>query len=74
MNDSHVKAREMQVMVPQSRVGEMQVTGNPIKMSDYPVQYVKGSPDLGEDNDEVFGGLGFTPEQLAQFRADGVIG
>lgn len=74
MNDSHVKAREMQVMVPQSRVGEMQVTGNPIKMSDYPVQYVKGSPDLGEDNDEVFGGLGFMPEQLAQFRADGVIG
>ncbi len=74
MNDPHVKAREMQVMVPHSRVGEMQVTGNPIKMSDYPVQYVKGSPDLGEDNDEVFGGLGFTPEQLAQLRADGVIG
>lgn len=74
VNDEHVKAREMQVKVSHPRVGEMQITGNPIKMSDYPVQYYKASPDLGEDNDEIFSSIGFTAEQIAEFRAQGAIG
>jgi len=74
VEDPHVKAREMQVTVRHPRVGEMLITGNPIKMSEHPVRYLKASPDLGEDNDEIMRGLGFSDEQTAACRAKGVIG
>lgn len=74
VEDEHIKVREMQVMVPHKRVGDMLVTGNPIKMSDYPVIYKKACPDLGENNDEVMIELGYTTEQIEGFRTEGIIG
>jgi formyl-CoA transferase len=40
-------------------------------MSDSPVQ-VRRSPLLGEHNAEVYGELGYSPEQLAALRDAGV--
>ncbi len=71
-----VEVREMLVKVPRpndGHEGELTVIGNPIKMSEYPVQYLKSAPLLGEDNDAIFGALGFTEEQLAAYRAEGAI-
>ena len=31
------------------------------------------SPDLGEHTSEVLGELGYTPDQIARLRADGMI-
>ena len=42
-------------------------------MEETPCQYYTAAPDLGEDNEEIFKELGFTEEQLAQYRAAGVI-
>ena len=72
--DPHVIEREMFVTVHHKTAGDMKITGNPIKMSEYPVQYKKASPDLGEDNDEIFSGIGYTAEELEQMRRDGIIG
>lgn len=68
-----VEAREMLVKVPHREAGELTVIGNPIKMSKYPCQYTKAAPDLGEDNDEIFRSLGFTPEKLAEYKAKGAM-
>ena len=71
-----VEDREMLVKVPRpndGHEGELTVIGNPIKMNAYPVQYVKGPPMLGEDNDAIFGALGFSEEQLAAFREIGAM-
>ena len=70
--------REMLVKVPAPKnhpeaPAELTVLGNPIKMEETPCQYYKAAPDLGEDNEEIFKELGFTEEQLAQYRAAGVI-
>ncbi|MDR2180177.1 MAG: CoA transferase [Synergistaceae bacterium] len=74
VEDEHVKAREMQIKVSHPRTGDMIVTGNPIKMSDYPVQYYKACPDLGENNEEILTGLGYTMEQITELRIAEVIG
>ena len=76
VNDENTKAREMLVKVPRpndGHEGELTVLGNPIKMNEYPCQYVKGPPMLGEDNDAIFSSLGFTEEQLAHYRELGAI-
>lgn len=67
------EAREMLVKVPHPKLGEVTVLGNPIKMSDYPCQYYKFAPELGEDNNEVFEQLGFSKEQLDEYRVKGAL-
>lgn len=75
-DETITKVREMLVKVPRpndGHQGELTVIGNPIKMSEYPCQYTKGAPMLGEDNDAVFRDLGFTEQELAQYREAGAI-
>ena len=52
--------------------GKYLTVGNPIKMSDSPTQ-VKRSPLLGEHTDEVLAQLGFSPDDVAQLRAEGAV-
>ena len=72
-----VEVREMLVKVPAPKshpeIDELTVIGNPIKMEETPCTYRKAAPDLGEDNDDVFKALGFTDEELAQFKAERVM-
>ena len=42
-------------------------------MEETPCTYRKAAPDLGEDNDDVFKALGFSDEELAQFKAERVM-
>ncbi|QWF85415.1 formyl-CoA transferase [Amycolatopsis sp. CA-230715] len=60
------------VEVPHPERGSFKTVGCPLKLSDSPVE-VERSPLLGEHNDEVLGDLGYTPEQLENLRAAGVI-
>lgn len=68
-----IEAREMLVKVPHPDLGELTVIGNPIKMEETPCQYKKAGPKLGEDNDAVFGELGFSQETLQAYREKGII-
>ncbi len=52
--------------------GKYLTVGNPIKLSDSPTDVTR-SPLLGEHTDEVMAELGYTPDQVAQLRADGAI-
>ena len=66
-------AREMFTEVPTSNGKSMIVTGMPIKMSTYKTSIDKAVSFFGEDNDAVFGGLGYSKEELEELRAKGVI-
>ena len=67
------ETREMLVKVPHKEAGDLTVIGNPIKMNEYPCQYKKAAPDLGEDNFSIFASLGFSREDLEKYREEGVI-
>ncbi|MBR2672772.1 MAG: CoA transferase [Oscillospiraceae bacterium] len=53
--------------------GKLTVVGNAIKMPLTPMQYGQAAGDIGADNDEILKELGFTDEQLADFREKKVI-
>jgi crotonobetainyl-CoA:carnitine CoA-transferase CaiB-like acyl-CoA transferase len=65
--------RQMLVKVHHPEAGDLTVLGNPLKFSTYKPEYDKAAPDLGENNEEIFKGLGFTDEQIAKAREDGAI-
>jgi len=71
------EVREMLVEIPGPKLHpateKLTVIGNPIKMEEAPCQYTKAAPDLGEDNEDIFKGLGFSEEEIAAYRQAGAI-
>ena len=60
------------VEVDHPKRGKYLTVGNPIKLSESPVE-VRPSPLLGEHTDEVLAELGYTSQQIADLRAAKVI-
>jgi formyl-CoA transferase len=60
------------VEVDHPKRGKYLSVGNPIKMSDSPTDVTR-SPLLGEHTDEVLAQLGFSPDDVAQLRAQGAV-
>jgi len=60
--------------VKQSEMGEVRVDGLPVHLSDTEWHVERGAPNLGEDNDYVFGELlGVSSDELASLREEGVL-
>ncbi len=53
--------------------GLVKSLGNPLHFSDTPVSYRLPPPTLGEHNAAILGELGFTPGEVSQFEAQGII-
>jgi crotonobetainyl-CoA:carnitine CoA-transferase CaiB-like acyl-CoA transferase len=69
-----VAARGMKVRMPIGPGQEVDLIGNPLKMSETPVTYAKPPPALGEDTGAVLARqLGLSAEELRALAADGVI-
>jgi len=72
--DPQVKAREMFVELDHPTYGPLKTTGTPLKLSETPGRVRWLAPRPGEHNEEVFVGLlGHTHDDLARWRAEGVI-
>ena len=66
--------RGMFPTMQQPGVGDFRVTAMPIKFSETPPTITRHAPALGEHNEEVYGQmLGYTPEQVAQLKEQGII-
>ena len=74
--DPQVRHRNMVVSLPHALAadGEVQLIGNPLKLSETPVSYRRGPPTLGQHTDEVLGELlGIEGEELSRLREDAII-
>ena len=72
--DPQVQARDMFVERDHPIYGAVKITGTPLKLSETPGRIDTLAPMPGEHNDAVFVDmLGHRSEELAQWRADGVI-
>ena len=72
--DPQIEAREMFVELEHPVHGPVKITGTPLKMSETPGRVRSLAPAPGEHNEEVFVGLlGYTRDDLARWRDDGVI-
>ena len=72
--DEHIaKAREMFIEIDHPTIGRMKVNGSPIKLMDMMPRINCPAPTLGQHNEEILEGLGYTTEQIADFKERGVI-
>jgi crotonobetainyl-CoA:carnitine CoA-transferase CaiB-like acyl-CoA transferase len=72
--DPQVRAREMFVEVDHPTFGPLTTTGTPLKLSETPGRVRWLAPEPGEHNEDVYVGLlGYTRDDLARWRSDGVI-
>ena len=75
LEDAHFKARETIVQVAHPRLGMLKMQNVAPRLSMTPGEVKRAGPDLGEHNDEVFGGLlGMTADRRAELARTGVIG
>jgi formyl-CoA transferase len=56
-NDPQVKFLGLKKELPHAKRGTVAVVGNPVRLSDTPVQITRAAPDLGQDTDAVFATL-----------------
>ncbi len=74
--DPHIaRDREMFVEMDHPVIGKVRVIGNPVKLTDTPVEINHCSPaQIGSDNETVFGRiLALLPEEVKRLKEDGVL-
>ncbi len=70
--DPHVLHRQMKVTIP-APGGHIDAIGTSHKMSATPVIYRKPAPDLGESNQQILEELGFSLEEIENYKKEGII-
>jgi crotonobetainyl-CoA:carnitine CoA-transferase CaiB-like acyl-CoA transferase len=73
-DDPQVLARHMLIEMPHPEIGIFKTTGLPVKLSGTPGRITRRPPLLGEHTDEVLREAGFAEDEIAVWRASGVLG
>ena len=72
-DDPQVRAREMVVAAPHSKLGDVETIGCPVKFSATPAAVRKGAPLLGEDTRDILRGCGYDDAEIDRLAAQEVI-
>jgi crotonobetainyl-CoA:carnitine CoA-transferase CaiB-like acyl-CoA transferase len=54
-------------------IGDYQVIGNPVRLSETPASYRTPPPRLGADTDSILGEAGLTADEIAHLHAEGAV-
>ncbi len=74
LEDVQVKANEMVVTVDHPVLGQVKVFDKPLELSDTPLVWQGGAPELGQHTEEVLESLaGYSWEEIEKLRSEGVI-
>ena len=74
LNDPQVVHRKMRTQALHSSLGEINLLGSPLKLSETPGEVRRAPPVLGEDTDQVLREvLGYDDSAISALQADGVV-
>jgi formyl-CoA transferase len=73
LDDPHVQARGIVVDAPDEEMGEVPMHAPVPALSRTPGTLRTPAPAIGQHNDEIYGGIGYSSERLADLRARKVI-
>ena len=60
--------------MPHPLTDDLRLVASPMKLSATPVAYTRAPPTLGQHTDEVLAEAGLSGAQIADLRANGVVG
>jgi formyl-CoA transferase len=72
-DDAHVKHLKLATKVRHPRLGELEIQNLPVTLSRTPGAVRMPAPDVGQHTDEILGELGYSKEEIAAIRRDGVV-
>jgi crotonobetainyl-CoA:carnitine CoA-transferase CaiB-like acyl-CoA transferase len=72
--DPQVEANDLLARIDHPVVGPLEVVGVTVKLGRTPGRVVSPSPTLGQHTELILRELGYTPDQIAALRAQGVVG
>lgn len=61
------------VEMPVGALGDVKLVMSPIHLSESPVRARRPPPGLGQHTDELLTGAGFSPDEIADLRRDGIV-
>ena len=73
INDVHWTARGFWAEIDHPVTGKLNYPGAPFKMMETPWRVGRPAPLLGQHNEEVYGELGYSKEDLVRLKEGGVI-
>lgn len=73
LHDPHIQAREMILEYTHPAGGVMKTLGFPAKFSETPGEITRPAPLLGQHNEEVLAGIGYSSQSIKDLQKDGVI-
>jgi crotonobetainyl-CoA:carnitine CoA-transferase CaiB-like acyl-CoA transferase len=72
--NAHMHERGMLEEIDHPKLGRITVPNSPLRYRDTPQMKSAPSPELGQHNDEIYGGiLGLSPAEIASLRKEGAI-
>ena len=71
--DPQVKHLEMAQPVHSPVLGDLTILGHPVSHGERRLPIRGPAPELGQDNEEILTGLGYTKDEIADFSHRGVI-
>jgi len=71
--DPHVRHLQLATKVRHPRLGDLEVQNLPVTLSRTPGGVRTAAPDVGQHTDEILGELGYSREDIAAIRRDGVV-
>jgi formyl-CoA transferase len=72
-DDLHVKHLKLATKIRHPRLGELEIQNLPVTLSRTPGAVRTPAPDVGQHTDEILGELGYSKEEIAAIRRDGVV-
>ena len=72
-DDPQVKHMGIPKQIDHPKMGQSNLIGSPINLSDTPPQFFRPAPLLGEHTEEILARLGYGKEGIKELRASGVI-
>lgn len=73
INDPHFEGRNVFEMIDHPETGKLKYPGRPFIMSDTPWEIRSPAPLLGQHNQEVYGQLGYSKQDVVLLRQNGII-
>jgi crotonobetainyl-CoA:carnitine CoA-transferase CaiB-like acyl-CoA transferase len=71
--DPQIKHLAMAQTVTSPALGEINLVAQPVTLSDTPSSLRVAPPESGEHTDEILSEFGYAPDQIAEFRRNGVV-